>query len=147
MASKKPAKPAKTPKTTSKIPVEYLDDDGYYVLKGELLWQYRALDAELRNLSLDAKSRAEELQAELDKHPEIKELISAKNAITAETAVKMHDLQLLHKQIEDIFSVSLKNCAIDDKTGRIHEFVDGQPVPIQAQPRNNKKKTTATKKK
>jgi hypothetical protein len=129
------------------ISPDYLDDEGYYVLKGELLWQYRALDAEIRNLNMDAKIRSDELAAELDKHPEIKELISAKNAITAETAVKMHDLALLNKKIEDVFKVNLKNCAIDDKTGRIHEFVDGAPQAMRMpEPKSSKKVSTKKKK-
>jgi hypothetical protein len=121
----------------------FVDDEGVLCLKGDLFWKWRALDAELRSLQLEVSSTQAKIVVEIDKHPQLKELFSAKAALAGQLSVAQTELTNVQAEIEKLLGVSLKDCAFDDKTGRIYNLAaDGS----RGEPRRLQKRTPRTRK-
>lgn len=99
---------------------EITDDAGYYCVKSDLLWKYRAVSSEYENVQLRLTNCKIQLQAEMAKHPEIKALRDEQSALLAASQQAMKELEEVQQQISARLGIDLKNCGIDDKTGRIH---------------------------
>jgi|ERR1051325_102308 hypothetical protein len=109
---------------------DILDEDGFYCLKGDLLWKYRAISAEYEKVQAQVLSNNLAIRNEIEKHPELKKLYEDKGALTAASSVALGELTTVQEEIEKKLGLSLRNCGINDKTGRV--FVinpDGTEVP------------------
>ena len=111
---------------------DLVDDDGFYCVKGELLWKYRAASSEFENTQLRLANNKAALIAEMAKHPEIKALRDEQAALLGASSTAMRELEEVQKQISEKLGVDLKNCGIDDKTGRIHivDTATGRTEPL-----------------
>lgn len=108
-----------------------VDDDGFPYLGGELLWKFRAVDAEYKNAVLAMNMKIAELDAEMSKHPDIKRLIGERESLALVMKDAIKELGNVNRQIEEEVGVQLSNCSIDDKTGRIF-MLDGSVPPMKA---------------
>jgi hypothetical protein len=125
----------------------FVDTDGVICLRGELLWKYRAVDAEYRNILLAIGQKDSAIRLEIQKNRTLSALMAEKE--TLQVSKKSHEVELneVHSSIESVLGISLKECAIDDKTGRVFSFAeDGKTIPLLAKkkrsPRKSKAKTT-----
>jgi hypothetical protein len=114
---------------------QQVDADGFVCLTGTLLWKYRAIDAEYRNAQLAALRKQVEIEEEVQKHDHLRGLIAERKALLGESSVRATELQAVQQEIETTLGVSLRNCAIDDKSGRIYLLgEDGTQKPVRAKP-------------
>lgn len=133
---------ARRPKEDIPKPSPPVDDEGNFCLSGDRLWKYRALDAELRTAMIALDSVKREIAAEIAKHPELTSLMGKQLECFGALGTAKAEFTTFQAEIEALFGVSLKECAFDDRTGRLHHLSDGgEPGdPMKA------KKTTTTKK-
>ncbi len=119
---------------------DLVDDDGFYCVKGDLLMRYRTFSAEYENTQLKLLLNRQNLAAEMAKHPELKTLRDEQNALLGASSSALHELEEVQKQISEKLGIDLKNCGIDDKTGRIHvvDTQTGKTEPL-APPKSGKK--------
>ena len=115
-----------------------LDDEGFLCLQGELLWKWRALDAELRTANLEIETTQARINAEIEKNPALKELLSQKAALAGQLSSAKTELNTVLMQVETVMGVSLKDCAFDDKSGRLYNL--GEDGSRGAPMKPNKKK-------
>jgi len=126
-------KAPKAPKAPVVHPLgDAVDGDGFYCIKGELLWKYRAASSEFENTQLRLARNKEALIIETSKHPEIKALRDEQAALLGASSLALKELEEVQKQISGMLGVDLKNCGIDDKTGRIHvvDSLTGKTEPL-----------------
>jgi hypothetical protein len=121
---KKKNEPVKAKTKKQEVQIE----DSFLYLKGELLWKYRAVDAEYRNFMLALNMKKQEVQNEFDKHPELAKLIRERDYLLSQASIHAKEVQEVNMQIEKELKVELKNCSIDDKTGRIFVLDNGVEV-------------------
>lgn len=123
---------AKKAKPTTAVSPEHIDADGFYCVKGALLWKYRALDAEARNAGLSLQRAQEAIAREIAAHPTLKGLFADEKEALKNLSTKKSEIQAVYAEIGALFGVDLKDCAIDDETGRLHVLGDGgQPKPLR----------------
>ena len=120
------ARKAKEQKHNSKQEVP-IDEAGFYYLPKALLMEWRAMDAECRTAHMGLRIATAELDAMLNKHPEIQKKIMEKASMVTEAANKKHALVEVHGTIEQIYGIKITDIAIDDVTGRMHSLADGKP--------------------
>lgn len=108
-----------------------LDDEGFYCIKGEPLWKYRAHQAEFDTIQHKLLLNKQAIRAVMEANPELKRLFEEQAELLRASSTAMTDLSAVNTQIEKMLGVSLKNCGIDDKTGRVHELSpDGTSAPL-----------------
>jgi hypothetical protein len=112
---------------------QQVDADGFLCLTGTLLWKYRAIDAEYRNTQLAALRKQADIEEEIQKHDRLRGLVAERRALLGESSVRATELQAVQQEIEATLGVSLKDCAIDDKSGRIFTLrADGTQEPVRS---------------
>lgn len=133
------------PKTKTKTPSiplpQHVDGDGMVCVGGELLWKWRAAEAESRALDATIKVKSHELDTLLNAAPEIKTLLTERQSLIGQSVRAQQEYQGVLKQIEAETGVPMKDASIDDSTGRIYLLGagGGAPVPVQTKPRRKKK--------
>jgi len=116
MAARKKPAPAK--------PAPPLDEDGFMRLTGDRLWKWRALDAELRAGIVELDSVKRQIATEIARHPALAGLLSKQGELGAGISVARAELAKVLEEIEAEFGVDLKQCAFDDKTGRLYNLTE-----------------------
>lgn len=115
----------------------FVDDEGYYCLKGDRFWKWRALDAELRAATAELDSVSRQIQVEISKHPELAALLQQKAALAGTISTAQSELLTVQTEIEKLMGVSLKECAFDDKSGRLYHLAsDGSRGDPMKKPRS-----------
>jgi hypothetical protein len=142
------AKTAPTSKTAPKVAAShpYVDAEGFLCLHGELLWKFRAVDAEYRNLVLGVEAKRNLIAEEIKKHPELAQMLAERDAITQQANAYLGEVRAVQAEIEKALSVKLQECTIDDKTGRVFQLVDGKAEPMLPPGTPKKPVKKATKK-
>jgi hypothetical protein len=149
MAPRKPATPpkaSKQPAKASKAPAKVappVDAEGFLCLTGDRLWKWRALDAELRAGQTELERLSGAIQAEIGKHADLANMIQQKAALGGTVSVAKSELLAVQAQIEAEMGVSLKECAFDDKTGRLYHLTTdgarGEAVRAAKRPRKSRR--------
>lgn len=135
MPRKSSTAPAFTPPT---------DEEGVLVLQGELLWKWRALDAEMRHAGLAVQEKQREIDDEVAKHETLKTLIGDKHGLVRAHSQAQIEMKALLGEMEKQLGISMERVSIDDKTGRVYVLDDaGQAIP---QKPKGKKRPKAAKK-
>lgn len=113
-----------------------VDEDGFLCLTGDRLWKWRALDAELRAGLVELDSVKRQIAAEVAKNPELGGLLSKQGELMGAISMSRSELTVVQGEIEKQFNVSLKECAFDDKTGRLYNLKEdgerGEPMKTKA---------------
>lgn len=113
-----------------------VDEDGFLCLTGDRLWKWRALDAELRAGLVELDSVKRQIAAEVAKNPELGGLLSKQGELMGAISMSRSELTVVQGEIEKQFNVSLKECAFDDKTGRLYNLKEdgerGEPMKTRA---------------
>lgn len=121
---KKPLSSPPTPPPT--------DGDGFLCLSGDALWKWRALDAEFRAANVEMDSVKRQIAAEIAKYPELTALMGKQLELFGTIGTARAELAGVQADVEKLFGVSLKECAFDDKTGRLYHLMDdgerGEPM-------------------
>lgn len=99
-------------------------------IKGDVFWKWRALSSDYERLAMMLSVKSTELNAALAASPEIKALIDQRVAAANEASVAKSELLKCQEAIELKYKINLKDCAIDDKTGRVFNLKDSEPVPV-----------------
>jgi hypothetical protein len=139
MATKKTKKTEKPKQHVT--PPEYIDEDGCLCVKGEKLWKWRALDSELRTLTIELERASEKINALIAATPELAKLYGDRAGLAGQVSAARGELTNVQQEIEKAIGVSLKECAFDDKSGRIYNLSPdgerGDPVksPKKRRPR------------
>jgi hypothetical protein len=130
-STREAAKPKKS-KEEADAKNPYRDSDGFICVTGALLWKWRALDAELRAWQAELDVIAGLIQAEMAKNAKLSELFQRKSALVGNVSVAKGELLSAQGEIEKEIGISLRECAFDDKTGRIYALNEngdrGDPV-------------------
>lgn len=90
-------------------------------MTGELLWKYRAVDAEMRNAELQRRH----MEIEMDTcvgvcgDPSLQKLWNLLKNSKNDILTRQQALKDVQAQIEKELNVSLKNTAINDETGEV----------------------------
>ena len=127
MATKKA--PLKTKKTVT-VADPNTDSDGFLCLRGEILWKFRAVDAEHRNLLLGVEQKRAAVAEEITKHPDLLRLIGERDALILQANQHSKEVMSIQQEIEASLGIELKDCTIDDKTGRLFILTNGEQVPV-----------------
>lgn len=114
------AKKPKVKKVIEKVVEDYNPEDDFKYLTGELFWKYRAIDAEFRNAMLALNIKKSQLAAEFEKNPQIVKLINERDVMAQQVSEQAKEVQAVNSEIEEKLGIKLRNCSIDDKTGRIY---------------------------
>lgn len=120
--------------------VPLVDDEGFLCLQGELLWKWRALDAELRTANLEIETTQARISAEIEKNPALKELLSQKASLAGQLSSAKTELNSVLAQVEQVMGVSLKDCAFDDKSGRLYNLGEDGSRGAPLKPSKKKKR-------
>jgi hypothetical protein len=150
MAPRKSATSPKASKTPAKAPAKApakvappVDAEGFLCLTGDRLWKWRALDAELRAGQTELERLSGAIQAEISKHADLANMIQQKAALGGTVSVAKSELLAVQAQIEAEMGVSLKECAFDDKTGRLYHLTTdgsrGEAVRAAKRPRKSRR--------
>ena len=119
-------------KPTNSVNTDIADEDGVLCLKGDLFWKWRALDSELRAAVAEMEQTKDRIAVEISKHPELAEMISRQAGLAGTVSIAKTSLLQVQEEIETRMGVKLKDCAFDDKTGRLYNLMDdgtrGDPV-------------------
>jgi len=131
------------PTKTKVLLKDITDDEGVLCLKGPLFWKWRALDAEHRAAVMELEQLKGKVAAEIAKHPELAELIGLQAGAVGQVSQAKGVLLQVQTEIEALMGVSLKDCAFDDKTGRLYNLAsDGQRSDPVKPPKRRSRKTT-----
>jgi hypothetical protein len=134
MAARKKTTPA--PK-----PVPPTDEDGFLCLKGDRLWRWRAHDAELRAAIAEMDVVKVQVAAEIAKTPGLGALLGKQGELGAAISLAKSELMKVHAEIEEEFGVSLKECAFDDKTGRLYHLTESGERGAPLEQKKTKRRT------
>lgn len=117
MARKKSAKK----KIDVEIDNKNLDTSVGPRIQGELLWKYRAVDAELRNVELYRKHVEAEIDVVIAMNGDLKlqKLWALLKQSKQDHVSKEQALKSVHGEIEQQLNISLRNAAINDETGEV----------------------------
>jgi len=96
------------------------DEEGFLVLKGELFFRWKAADNEVLNTELSLKLKQIEVDALLEKYPEVQSALNQRQYIITRSVQAQAERAKVYKDIEAHFGISLKNVSIDDVSGRVH---------------------------
>ena len=136
LSKKKKAPPSKekpTAASPSSRDESTTDADGFLCVTGDRLWKWRALDAELRMSLAELNAVKQGITTEVALHPALVELFARQTDLLHAVSTGRAELATMHAEIEAVYGVSLKECSIDDKTGRLHnltaEGTRGEPLP------------------
>ena len=153
LSKKKKAPPSKekpTAASPSSRDESTTDADGFLCVTGDRLWKWRALDAELRMSLAELNAVKQGITIEVALHPALVELFARQTDLLHAVSTGRAELATMHAEIEAVYGVSLKECSIDDKTGRLHnltaEGARGEPLPDRGSLDKPKTSTTSTKK-
>jgi len=117
---------------TAKVSESTTDEDGFLCLKGDQLWKWRALEAEHRAANVELSMVSQRIQMEIAKHPELPTLLAKQKEMLSTISISHAELVNVQAEIEKAFGVSLKECAFDDKTGRLYNLTaDGQRTAVK----------------
>jgi len=112
---------AKTKKQAIVTP-DIVDDEGILCLKGPLFWKWRALDAEYRTAIITMAQTKTKIESEINKNPTLVTLLGEQAGLAGQISVAKTELTNVQLEIEAHMGVSLKDCAFDDKTGRLYNL-------------------------
>lgn len=116
-----------------------VDEDGVLILRGELFWKWRALDADIKRTRTEADAKQATIDAEIAKHDVLKSLIGDKHALVREHSQHVLEMHAVHVEMEKTLGVDIKNVSIDDKSGRVHVLdADGTPTPLKPKTKRSK---------
>ena len=101
-----------------------VDDEGFLRVPSGLLWKWRALEAELRSSTLEIDQAQAHISAEIEKNPTLKEWLAKKAGLVGQLSNAKSELATVEAQVETTMGVSLKDCAFDDKTGRLYNLAE-----------------------
>jgi hypothetical protein len=111
-----------------------LDSEGYLCIPNPLLWKWRALDAELRAHTFEMDQVKSRISAEISKNSVLAGLFGSQAGLSGQISVAKGELNNVLAEIEALLGVSLKDCAFDDKTGRLYNLAEngtrGEPVQL-----------------
>lgn len=129
-------------KKTNKITT---DEEGFRILQGELFFRWKAADNEVLNTELSLKLKQIEVDALLEKHPEVQNALNQRQYIITRSVQAQADRQKVYKDIEAHLGISLKNVSIDDVSGRVHVHEAPETVatiPTGSPPSRSRRKRT-----
>jgi hypothetical protein len=116
-----PRKAGQNGKKTPEMDLSQVTDaEGFYCIKGELFWKYKAHQAEFDASQHKLTVVKQRIRMLIDLNPELKSLYEEQNELVKIGSITMRELTEVNEQIEKMLGVPLKNCGIDDKTGRVH---------------------------
>lgn len=119
-----------------------LDEDGFLVVPTPLLWRWRAHEAELRSATLEMEQAQAFISSEIEKNPTLKEWLAKKAALVGQMSNAKSEVSTIQALIETTMGVSLKDCAFDDKTGRLYNLAEdgsqGTPKKPVKKPRSKR---------
>ncbi len=104
------------------------DEEGFPVLKGELFWKWRALQSDLRRLDADIALHSKAVDAELDKLPELRELLHRRTSAIQQRMTAGAEYKELLVTLEKHLGFPMTNVSIDDVSGRVHRLEEGAPA-------------------
>jgi hypothetical protein len=137
-------------KTTNQSSVprdDFIDEEGVLCLRGSLFWKWRALDAELKSVTIEIEQTQTRISMEIAKNKELSDLMSHRSALAGQVSVAKTELANVQTEIEALMGISLKDCAFDDKTGRLYNLspdgTRGEPAtpPVKQTKRRVRKVT------
>lgn len=135
------SKKAKEQPTTT--PDIGLDADGVLCLRGALFWKWRALDAELRTAALELEQTQTRIATEIAKNTELAALINTKAALAGQLTTARAELNTVQEEIQGYINVSLKDCAFDDKTGRLYNLTTDKAASTPLKPPKHRVRKTS----
>lgn len=138
------AGPAKNGHTRKEAPPPVSgDEEAFYRVKGELFWRWKAAMNEIDKVQLQIAENKRAFETELAKNPEIRRLKEEHTGLIQASSMALAELTETQAKIEQELGIDLKSCAIDDKTGRVHNMnADGTTTPKAiAVPSKRPKKT------
>jgi hypothetical protein len=122
----------KSKKAAEVVSSPNMDSEGFLCIQGTTLWKWRALDAELRALLSEMEQVKARVSAEIAKHQELASLFGIQAGLAGQISVAKGELNSVQSEIESQLGVPLKDCAFDDKTGRLYNLAQdgtrGEPV-------------------
>jgi hypothetical protein len=121
------------------VPTPPVDEEGFYKVPTDLLLRWRAYSAEVREARTNLKLIEKEIEEEIQKQPRLKDLLSSKGSVASETSSKMGDLTRVQDEISKLFGINLRECSIDDLTGRLYYLGPNEPKTPLGPPRKRKK--------
>jgi len=132
----------KTKVTKAATPAQTMDQDGCLVLQGELFWKWKAADSEQRYVSSAIQLKQKEIDAILDKYPDVKALLGDKNSLIQRSIVAQNEMRNVLAGLEEHLGMSMKNVSIDDTTGKVFilSATGGEPAPVKPKARSKKNK-------
>jgi hypothetical protein len=118
---------------------DIVDDEGILCLKGPLFWKWRALDAEYRTATMSMAHVKSKIEAEINKSPILMALFSEHAGLAGQISVAKNELMNVHLEIETHMGISLKDCAFDDKTGRLYNLSSDGARSEPVKPKDRRK--------
>jgi putative salt-induced outer membrane protein YdiY len=115
------------------------DEEGHPILQGELFWRWKAADNEVLNTELSLKLKQAEVDALLEKHPEVQAALNQRQYIITRSVQAQADRMKVYKDIETHLGISLKNVSIDDVSGRVHTH---ETTPTESPQAGSRRKKT-----
>jgi len=115
-----------------------VDSEGVFCLRGEMFWKFKAVDAEHRRAVAELAESTRKLSEAIDKNPEIKALYAARQRLLSEVSTAKGALAETSEALEAQLGVSLRECSIDDETGRVYRLLPSGPVPLAPVPPSKK---------
>jgi len=115
-----------------------VDNEGVLCLRGEMFWKFKAVDAEHRRAVAELAESTRKLSEAIDKNPEIKALYTARQRLLGEVSTAKNALAETSEALEKQMGVSLRECSIDDETGRVYRILPSGPVPLVPVPPSKK---------
>ena len=112
----------RSPRNAPNPPTPSVDAEGFLCLSGDLFWKYRALDSDYARAQLELLQVKANIKAEIDRCPALKDLLAREGNLLAKSALALNELQMVNLEIEGCLGISLENCAIDDRTGRVYDL-------------------------
>src|SRR6185295_9490164 len=98
---KMPRKSTKTSNGSAAV-VDILDSEGFYCIKGDLLWKYRALTAEYDNVQAQVLRNQLAIRGEIERNPTLKSLYEEKASLGNNSTVALKELQMVQTEIEKV---------------------------------------------
>lgn len=111
-----------------RTPPEFVDEGGYLALRGELFWKWRALNADFTNATHALAQRRTEFEQMLAATPPLVSKRDEVHAASQALAQAKRDLDEVQQAIGTQLGIDLKDCAIDDSTGRLHVLSTRAPI-------------------
>lgn len=104
----------------------YIDAEGRRCLPPVMLWQFRALTAELEKNGLQYQKSKNEFEAYVSANTYLMECRRMMAISKAATQAGSDKIKRYKEQVELESGIDLSQCAIDDETGRIEVITDNK---------------------